>query len=191
MLIRAVCKEDMSAIVSLHRSAYVDTREHLTALLPAHLLRQYYSELVRSNPYSYIAFDDSGTPIGFVVGGLKTQLSVHNFILNHRVELALILLLHPRIMIVKIRHILRSRGWASTVPARLLSIAVESREQHKGAGRMLLLHFEQRLREHGILQYGLSVKVNNHQAIRFYENNSFQIERETSNGKYYVKRLIN
>jgi ribosomal protein S18 acetylase RimI-like enzyme len=189
VLLRRIEKEDGAVLARLHKSAYQGIRDHFTGLFPDRLLTQFYAELVSSNTYSYIAFDESQKPVGFIVGGLNTKMSVRSFVSGHRIALAILLLYHPRILLSKLMCTVNSNKSESRVPMRLFSIAVESSQHHKGTGQTLLSHFEQQLWRHGICQYGLSVKRSNIRAIQFYEKSMFEIEFETPDAKYYIKRI--
>jgi ribosomal protein S18 acetylase RimI-like enzyme len=190
MFIRNASILDMQSVARLHKAAYGAARDHFTAKFSEYLLMDYYAALLSGNPYSYIAFSDTNYPIGFIVAGFNTKSSVRAFVRKHRFALARLLLSSPRILTVRLGRVLRRDKAASSVPLRLFSIAVEPAYQTRGAGRALLSHFEQELRTQGMHQYGLSVKATNLRAIAFYQANRFELELQTSDAKYYIKRLV-
>lgn len=188
MLIRTANLLDMPSVAQLHHAAFGNTRDHLTATLPLRELAEYYATVLRQNRYSYIAFDAAQQPIGFICGGLNTSASVRAFTREHKYALAKALLMHPRLLAVRFASILRDRV-ESRVPLRLFSIAVDPSHQGQGTGKALLRHYEQQLQKEGAREYGLSVKLNNRQAMHFYDANGFDVEFQTSRARYYIKTL--
>jgi ribosomal protein S18 acetylase RimI-like enzyme len=190
MLIRPIKVDDLDVVASLHLSSY--RGDHFTSRLPRRLLRKYYGEIVKLNPFSYIAVTEDDQPLGFVVGGLQTKDAIKNFVRKNFLALMAVSIKSPSFLIQRIANKFKpttSGQEFSRVKLRLLSIAVGVRNQSRGTGHALLQHFERNLLSHSVAEYGLSVHSSNVNAIKFYEREKFQIEFETSEAKYYFKKL--
>lgn len=189
-MIRPITEADLDAVASLHLASYHD--DHFTSQLPRKLLRNYYGEIIKLNPFSYIALSDDGKqPLGFVVGGLHTQESINAFVRNNMLALVSVVIKHPNFLVRRLVNRLKrhSQQRTSNVRFRLLSIAVSAQNQSRGTGQALLRQFEQGLRSQRISEYGLSVHSSNMKAIKFYLRENFRIEFDTGEAKYYFKTL--
>jgi ribosomal protein S18 acetylase RimI-like enzyme len=189
ILIRGASPSDMPCVAQLHRAAYGDIQGSLTAGFSRQLLEEYYAALLECNPYSYIAFDATEHPIGFVFAGFNTNAALRYFVRKHKLALTKALLLTPGALGLTVARLLRQDKVKSKVPLRLLSIAIEPSYRHRGAGKAVLTVFEEQLRDHGFHQYGLSVKASNIRAIEFYNRNGFALEFETPAAHFYTKSL--
>jgi ribosomal protein S18 acetylase RimI-like enzyme len=180
-------EQDLNAVADIHVSAY--GRDHFTSIMPVDLLRDYYASCTRLNPYSYIARDRGTEEIaGFVVGGFRTRESINLFVKQHYIRLGMTLLQHPCFLLEKVLSLLQRAQPASSHSCRLLSIAVAPAYQSTGVGAALLRHFEAGLRASHVFTYGLSVRVGNAGALRFYKRCNFEIECQTRGTVYLVKR---
>ena len=72
---------------------------------------------------------------------------------------------------------------------RLLAIGVKKDSENKGIGTQLIQYLDHDLIRNGECIYGLSVKKNNTNAIKFYLKNNFKVEREEGNSIYYIKEI--
>jgi len=70
---------------------------------------------------------------------------------------------------------------------RLLSIAVSDEVKGSGLASTLLKEFECSIIP--VKEYGLSVNKDNHRAIKFYQKNSFLVDKEHDNSIYFVKNV--
>lgn len=189
MIVRPVTSNDFESIALIHKSSY--SNKHLTSFFSLLLLQQYYKAVWDKNPYAFIVTGEKGEPLGFVIGGDKLDEVIQQFIKTHRLNLAKVALKHPKFIFLRILDKLKqiSQQKKTSIPFQLLSIAVRKDEQAAGCGKLLLGEFEKKLQNEGITQYGLSVKKNNEQAIRFYEKNNFKQEFETVTIRCYYKDL--
>ena len=189
-MIRPITEADLDAVASLHLASYHD--DHFTSRLPRKLLRNYYGEIIKLNPFSYIALSEDGQqPLGFVVGGLHTQDGINAFVRNNMLALIPVVIKHPTFLVRRLVKRLKrhSQQRTSNVKLRLLSIAVSAQSQSRGTGQALLRQFEQGLCSQCISEYGLSVHSTNVKAIKFYLRENFRIEFDTGEAKYYFKSL--
>ena len=68
-MIRPITEADLDAVASLHLASYHD--DHFTSQLPRKLLRNYYGEIIKLNPFSYIALSDDGKrPLRLFISGI-------------------------------------------------------------------------------------------------------------------------
>lgn len=65
--------------------------------------------------------------------------------------------------------------WVTFEQAEVANIAVLPEYQHKGYGKQLMKHLEQKAMENGCETIGLEVRVSNADAIRLYESQGFSV----------------
>ena len=191
MIIRKAGIKDISSISSIHHYAF--DKNHFSSLLPEEMLTGFYSNLLESNNYNYIALGEDNQILGFIVAGMNTRLSIDTFIKQNPVKLFLVLLKNPKFWFEKLTQFLKKfkskKVFNSVAGLRLLSIAVKKDSIHKGIGTELLRYFEKELIEDEIFTYGLSVKKHNKSAIQFYFKNNFEIEKDEKEAIYFIKKL--
>jgi ribosomal protein S18 acetylase RimI-like enzyme len=110
----------------------------------------------------------------------------------NRFYLAILLVSNPKFLIEKISSIVLaafSKSHVNSTKFRLLSIAVDNSIQSKGIGNSLLSQFEVLLKERGVESYGLSVRIENPRAIKFYMSKGFEIEMEKGE-TLYLRKII-
>ena len=65
--------------------------------------------------------------------------------------------------------------WVTFEQAEVANIAVLPEYQHRGYGKQLMKHLEQKAMENGCETIGLEVRVSNADAIRLYESQGFSV----------------
>lgn len=185
--------EDIDKILNyftkIHHAAY--SKEHFTSLFSDEKLNQYYKLLIYYSDLSIMIYSND-IPLGFIVSGKNVSLGVKEFKKLNKFYLSLLLVLNPIFFIEKLKAILIvffSKNHVNTTEYRLLSIAVDNKNQSKGIGNILLTKFEDFLIERSILTYGLSVRKDNARAIKFYLNNGFEIEIDKKETLYLKKNI--
>jgi ubiquinone/menaquinone biosynthesis C-methylase UbiE/GNAT superfamily N-acetyltransferase len=150
--------------------------------------------LITHNDCCYKASDRDGNCVGFIIAGDKTKEAIDLFLKSHYPMVASALLRNPSFWVRKVIDLFLRiniiRGESPSNSFRLVSIAVAPGHWRKGVGQELLNYLERQLKERNIQHYGLSVKKSNVPAIRFYEKNSFKVEKEIAGSVYYVKTLV-
>jgi ribosomal protein S18 acetylase RimI-like enzyme len=174
----------------IHQSAY--SNNHFTSLFSSNKLKQYYKSLIQCSDLSLIIYADDKA-LGFIVSGINVSRGVNVFKRLNRLYLAMLLVSNPKFLIEKISSIVSaafSKSHVNTTKFRLLSIAVDNSIQSKGIGNGLLSQFEVLLKERGVESYGLSVRIENPRAIKFYMSKGFEIEMEKGE-TLYLRKIIN
>jgi len=186
--VRPVTNDDFESIAIIHKASY--GKDHLTSFFPINLLKVYYKSIWDKNSYAFIAINEAGVPVGFVIGGNNLDEPIKKFIRTHKLALALVLLKHPKFILQRIADRLKkaSEQKHTSYAFQLLSIAVRQDMLSKCAV-LLLGAFERQLRSNNIMQYGLSVRKTNIRAMQFYEKNDFKLEFETVTLRCYYKNL--
>ena len=156
------------------------------------MLINFYTTLLQYNNYNYIALDSNEKPLGFIVAGYEIDAAINLFIKRNILSLSFILLKNPKFLYQKLKILLRknsNNGFVSKANLRLLAIGVKKDSEHKGIGTQLIQYFDNDLLQNGENKYGLSVKKNNTNAIKFYLKNNFKVEKEDKNSIYYIKEI--
>ena len=190
MIIRKANIDDVKDISKLHQFAF--DKDYFTYMFSTKMLIRFYSTLISLNNYNYLAIDNENNALGFIIAGFKTKASINIFIKKNVLSLSFILLRHPKFLFKKIKTFFQRNSnneFISRANLRLLSIAVNKASEQKGVGTKLLEQFEYDLKLNGKDIYGLSVKKNNINAIKFYLKNNFKVEREEKNAIYYIKEV--
>lgn len=179
----------LEEVARIHYSAY--SKDHFTSIFNLAKLKEYYKELILSSDLS-LFFIDEGKSVGFIVAGESISKGVSSFIRNNRLYIITLLLTHPKFLIEKLTDIIKSfmpKERRVVSKFRLMSIAVDSNMHSKGYGKKMLQIFEEYLRRKSLLSYGLSVRNDNEKGIKFYIDNGFILEAETSDSHYYRKDI--
>jgi ribosomal protein S18 acetylase RimI-like enzyme len=188
MNIRPIEKKDIPAIASLHKNSFDKT--HFTSFFSYELLNRYINTLIEFNPYSYLV-EEGGRILGYLIGGNHTESALNYFLKNNYLKIILILLLHPRFIVEKIRSVILKikKVKVSSAEYKIYIIATIPEAQGRGIGKALINIFETELKKNGINEYGLSVRELNINAISFYENNNFIKVNKIYKSLYYKKIL--
>ena len=190
MFIRKAKIDDINSICTLHQYAF--NSDYFTSTFSQKMLINFYTMLLKNNDYNYIAIDDKNNPLGFIVAGYKTSATINLFIKKNVLSLSTILLKNPKFLFQKIKILVRrnsSDKFVSKAKLRLLAIGVKKDSENKGIGTHLIQYLDQDLLRNGENIYGLSVKKNNINAIKFYLKNNFKVEKEDKNSIYYIKEI--
>lgn len=178
----------LSHVAMIHKLAY--HRGHFSSCFSVSKLEEYYANLIANSDISLVAIDEDEQCAGFVIAGYSVSQGTRKFTRDNKIYLAMLLLLNPSILLTKLHGRVCSlvgSSEASFAKFRLLSISVNPSSQSSGVGSAMLTFFEERLREMNVDYYGLSVKGDNTNAIRFYEKNGFIEEKEDMGSRYFYK----
>lgn len=179
----------LKKIVKLHKQLF--DKEHFTSTFSEDLLKKYFSDLVKSSPFKYLAIAENEL-VGYLIGGVNLNYALSEFSKKHFLKLVLLLLRNPEFIKEKIQDIFRKiflTTQKSSIEMRLFLIAAKHNEQTKGIGRKLIQKFEQDLIQNKVHAYGLSVRRHNNKAIDFYYKLGFVEEFRTNKSIYFIKRL--
>ncbi len=190
MIVRKAKIDDIKSICTLHQYAF--NSDYFTSTFSPKMLTNFYTMLLKNNDYNYIALDDKDNPLGFIVAGYRTGATVNLFIKKNIISLSIILLMNPKFLFQKLKILLRRNSpndFVSKAKLRLLAIGVKKDSENKGVGTQLIQFMDHDLIQNGENVYGLSVKKDNTNAIKFYLKNNFKVEREERNSIYYVKEI--
>ena len=190
MKIRIAIKSDIEQISKMHQKVFDNS--YLSVHYPIKLLGKYFESLLSSNEYNYIVLDEDEQLLGFLIGGYQTQKAVDDFMSKNLAGVLFCILKNPRFIvsgIVKIYRRVFIRKQESKASLRLFLIGVDPTSGKKGAGSLLLSEFEKNLVNNGVNLYGLYVRVNNNNAIKFYERRGFRIEFKRGDLKCYIKNI--
>lgn len=183
---------DLKQVANVHRLAYDST--HFTSRFSDKMLTDFYRNLLILNGEFCFVASNNNEIAGFIVAGYRTNEAVKIFTKKYFFIILKTLLLNPVFLLDKIKgayRMLRKKNKNKSIAKlRLLSIAICPSVQGKGAANQLLFLFERYLNEKGITEYGLSVHKENIRAIRFYEKNNFEIEYQTHDAFYFIKKLL-
>jgi len=185
---RKIDNSTISDLVALHGRAYLS--DHFTNKLSPAQLKRYYLGLAEAGAlYSFIMFSD-GHPVGFMICGERLNDRVKSFVSENFLDMVWVVIKNPHFIMPKIKAMFTrfsKNSWKSEADVRILSIAVDTTVQGKGYGRHMLETLECRLASNGVKVYGLSVKNENHNAIRFYQRYGFEVELQGESTTYYIK----
>ena len=185
MLVRQIEQRDLQSIAHIHKNVF--SKEHFTSHFSVKMLFDYYTEILRLNPSSYLGEIDKEI-LGFVFSGRNTAASINRYIYRNCLKLTAIILRHPGFLIEKINARVERR-FNSHADFRLLSIAVAGKQQSANIGGDLPNSVESSLRHDGIHEIGISVRKQNTKARNFYENYGFVQEGQTRYLYHYFKIL--
>ena len=190
MNIREINKNDIPGISVLHKKIF--DKSYFSVHYPLKLLNKYFESLLSANKYNYIVEDDNNEPIGFVIGGYRTQSAVDDFMKKNSRGVLFCMIKYPKFIFIGIGKLIRkfySKKIKSKAELRLFLIGVNPETNKKGAGSLLISAFEGALIKDNIDLYGLYVRRDNPNAIRFYERKGFVYEFGKHNLICYTKTI--
>lgn len=186
MMIRKAELHDVSEIVRVHQEAFPN---FFLTQLGARVLRRYYSEAIQwRNAYSVVATDGEEI-LGFAVGIVNLGEYNEHLIRHHSLRLAIAALprfiLHPSLLVRALWSVTRPKAEEEKPQeASITSIAVSSRRQRRGLGKLLLAELVQRMQERGVEQITLSTDMeNNERANAFYASSGFHLHHSYTTWK--------
>lgn len=188
--IRKLIPEDIDKIASLHKSVF--DKEHFSAIFSKSLLKKYFGTLIAQSSFKYVAVSKNDSSIiGYLLAGYNFDIAVSKFQKKNIVQLLFILLRSRKFLIEKISEFIATSSGAknSESELRLYLIAAKSNINYRGIGKNMISNFEMDLAEHKLKNYGLSVRMHNEKAIKFYLNLGFKEEFRTKKSIYFVKHL--
>ena len=102
-----------------------------------------------------------------------------------------ILFAEPKLIIDKLLSVLfgKKKSKYQRCNQRLYTICVNSGEIYKGTGSRLLLHFHNVIAKSNIKEVGLTVRINNHRAIKVYKKAGYKIIKNYTESYAMVKKL--
>ena len=190
MKIRKINKTDIPAISDLHKKIF--DRSYFSVHYSFKLLNKYFENLLSMNDYNYIVENDDKKPIGFLIGGYKTQRAVDDFMKKNLSKTLLCMIRYPKFIFIGIGKFFRkyfSKNVKTKAELRLFLIGVNPDAGGNGAGSLLISTFEEDLKKNNIHQYGLYVRSNNNNAIKFYEHRGFEYEFTKHDLVGYIKTI--
>lgn len=189
IVIRNINKEDLSSISLLHKKVF--DKSYFSVYYSINDLNNYFKSLIKMNDYCFIA-ELNNKIAGYLIGGEKTQIAVDQFLLENRLRIVYYIFRYPKLMLIVLRKIFRKYFGDkknSKTRLRLFLIGVDPQFTRQGVGNKLIERFEISLRKNGFNCYGLYVKKNNYNAIKFYDKNGFQKEFGTGDLFSYIKNI--
>ena len=202
--------EDVPEIAKLHRVAFPG---YFLTHLGQDFLELFYAEFVtRGDSYCVVAADGNQV-VGLVAGTANAKLHHRTFYRRNFIRVVRIVLtrffkdahvrreigkraIHIQIALEALLSRNKQKGSSqtdasgkSTVPSRLLSIAVHPDYRGQNIASELTSHFLRLLRNDGVSRVGLSVRSDNMSAIRFYEKDGWVVERVTPDSVYFFRNI--
>ena len=190
-MIRAISENDITRIIELHLNTF--SKNHFTTAFSRDLLRKYFIKLIINNKFCFVYYDEAEKELlGYVIAGFNTDTAISQFTKENKFSLVLTLLKHPNFLLEKMSTTIKklTKRNVSNSQCRLFLIAVNENHRGEGIGRKLVNYFENMLRQCGIKDYGLSVRKENRDAIRFYNNSGYIIDSENSKSISYKKEIL-
>jgi ribosomal protein S18 acetylase RimI-like enzyme len=191
MIIRHMQEQDLTQCAELHRFGY--PKDLFTSRFSITMLERYFREILRLNPYCYVALNDEGQVVGFVMGGERTAEAVNSFMKQNLVPLTLTLARNPAFLVDKMVKVLRmttKKGFKSKAKCRFLTKVVDPNLQRTGIATALMNKWESALVADGISLYGQSTRNDNERNISFLVNKmGCEIEYRDKTMVYFVKHL--
>ena len=190
-VVRPANINDIHQIAFIHKSEF---QTHFLGKYSIKLLEKFYANFLDKN--IVLVNENSGVIVGFILGGTSKSLNLakSQFIKNNKGRCLLETLLRPQLYTSALIRILKTvtvNQKSEEVPAmetiRLLSIAVTPNVKGTGIAERLLKEFERIILSSR--EYGLSIKKSNKRALNFYFKNGFQLERETHDDIYLIKKI--
>ncbi len=188
MNVKNITLKNLPELSAIHIAAFPTSA--LTQLGKESVSRYYEWQL--TGPHDCLAigaFDEHGRMLGFCFGGVFRG-ALSGFVQKNRNFLVLQVLRRPWLIFTnsifrdRLRVGLRVAKKRSAQPAvssdrgmdrpfGILSIAIDPVAQGKGVGQLLMQYSEIYARQNGFTSMGLTVAVDNIQAIRFYEKSGW------------------
>lgn len=190
---RKIERKDLPAIAVIHKESYPP--DHFSARFTLKMLEKYYDELSKNSRFSFVAIDENGEIIGFIVANFENLFKTSRklFIRNNLFAIINVFLRNP--IFLKERFVsnldmgFSKENFKSKAKMMVISIATSPRHQRKSVAKILLDVFEQELKLANISLYGLCVKHNNTPAINFYKKRGLTIEAQDILTIYFIKSI--
>jgi len=186
MIIRKASPEDAREISLLHKKAF--NKSHFTANFSTRVLNYYFDNLIRYNLFNYVLIEDDKL-IGYLIGGIDPSVGVRAFIKSHLGSVIKTLLFNPGFIPEKISELIKSNNAANIEKVPTIYIIAVDPDFSGGAGKKLLDEFEKDIQFNNYKKYILSVRKNNHKAIKFYKRNNFEFYSESKYSYNFFKSL--
>ena len=189
-MIRKAEEIDIDNIIQLHLKTF--RKNHFSALFSKRMLRRYFQLLLSLNKYNFVLYADNNTLLGYIIAGYKSRDAVNIFTKEYILQLIYILLRNPKFISEKVNELLtknRKTRDEKRSKCRLYLIGVNNNFKGKGIARSLVNNLEIELKKNEINIYGLSVRKDNVEAIRFYNKSGYSIEHEDAKSIYYSKEI--
>jgi ribosomal protein S18 acetylase RimI-like enzyme len=182
MTVRPMKEGDLDAVVAIHLAAFPSF--FLTFLGPR-FLRVFYGAVMCDGIALVAAGNDRVA--GFVVGMLDSKSFYRRLLRKRFLQVAFAIvpavLRHPSTLLRVIRRA-RQRTSEESNGAELMSLAVDPREQHRGAGRALVEAFAARALEAGAGSLWLITDAADNDAVKtFYRSVGFTRRRSFTNAE--------
>lgn len=190
-MIRKAKEIDIDNIIQLHIKTF--GKNHFSAVFSKKMLKRYFELLLMLNEFNFVLYsDDNDTLFGYVIAGYKSQDAVNIFTKEYFLHLVFILVRNPKFIVEKLNELLSRKKKTrdeNKPKCRLYLIGVSSDFRGKGIGKTLVNHLEEELKKKEINVYGLSVRKDNTDAIRFYDKSGYNIKYEDAKSIYYAKKI--
>ena len=166
----------VDAVTRLHSKAL----RGLLSELGVPATRAYYTGCMRSPEAIGLVAVEDGAVRGFVLGAVDPQRLKREVLLRNPVgtagALAIAAITRPSSMVWLMRSTRGpDEGTYDHRAAELIYLAVDVERRTSGLGKSLVDAFTRAMREAGVSSFQLSVDEDNHQAIRFYEAQRFEM----------------
>jgi len=189
-IIRNLQFSDISEVSKLHIRAF--PIDHFTSHFPIKLLLRYFQSLNCDNRFNYVIYNENESLLlGYLIAGDNVQAILSKFKRSNFFNVFLVLLKNPKFLLEKNLLLIQKFLFPKKSKAlfRVFVFVTNPDFQRKGIGKLLIKRLEQDLRKNGLNFYGLSVRINNFEAINFYKKNSFVKEFSLSKSVYFIKYL--
>lgn len=186
---------DLRQVAELHRTGFPG---YFLSQLGSDFIREYYSEFIDADDACAFVARRNGEVVGFVAG-CRDRTAYMRRLYRHRFfDVAKIVAVRavesPELLpaiwrrLPLVRRAVGSRGHRSSVPARLLSIAVAPEHRGGGVADALVEAFSARMAGSGVDLVGLSVNTTNERAMAFYQKTGWTIELDDGDTCWLVRR---
>jgi ribosomal protein S18 acetylase RimI-like enzyme len=190
-MIRIVSEDDIANIIELHLKSF--SKNHFTSVFSRDLLQKYFRKLIAINKFCFVYYNEKEEELlGYIIAGFNTGKALSQFTHENKYNLMFTLLKNPRFLLEKVGTVLKQLVKKNVIntQCRLFLIAVNENHKGEGIGRKLINYFEHQLRQGEIKDYGLSVRKENSNAIRFYNSGGYIIDSEDSKSISYKKEVL-
>jgi ribosomal protein S18 acetylase RimI-like enzyme len=207
VVLRKLTQNDLRVVAETHLAVFSDSG---LTMLGLEAVRRYYDWQL-NGPHDVTALGAyvEGKLAGFCFGGIFRG-ATSGFLSQNRNYLAWRVLTHPWLLVnpvirdrinLSIRLLRKPVGATSTSsstekaqpdkkPFGILAIAVHPKKQGLGIGKLLMLECENIARRQNFMEMDLTVHVENHQAIAFYESLSFERCEQDGDWKGWMKKTL-
>lgn len=183
---------DLPAVAKIHKKAW--RADHFSSRLSIPLLQVYYGNILKHNPYCFVA-ERNNNIIGFATGGSNTRVAIKEFIKENFFSMLIVVIKNPSFLLSRIKNYFAIMSSSNTVNSianvRLLAIAVDPEIEGKGVATALLRTLENAVKSDGHKYFGLSVHKDNERAIRLYDSLGWQVEKKEGSAIYYIMKFDN